>query len=1269
MSRPASRTSSPTRPTPTSSGMNPSSSSSQQQQHQASSSSSRSSSPPPSTLSPSSTPLPSEPTPNTSTTSASTSSGNGNGIGGGGSVYPSSTSYPAPYWLRSPSSNPDPTYSNAPVLSEYLEANFVPSVVPQPEEYQAKEQARQYLEKLVQQISPGAKLLPFGSMANGFALKNSDMDLCCFLGKDAPVRAPSELVEQLGTLIERETNFYVKMLPRARIPIIKLNMPATRTIPEGMACDIGFENRLALENTRLLLTYAMVDPRLRTLVLFLKVWTKRRKINNPYRGTLSSYGYVLLVIHFLSHVKQPPVVPNLQRLPLPTTVPLEDLTYEGHDISFFDDLNNLPTVWQAQNVESTTGELLIDFFKYFANSFDYAKSVISIRSEKGTLGKEEKGWNSDIEFDPEMIVRDLHKLCIEDPFALDYNVARTVTKDGLYTIRGEFMRAVRILTTPSPRNSQTPADRVTSIMNELCAEREDFLLIHPAPSDHHHHHKPQYQQPQPQHSSHPASLQPTPLPISKSPRRRSAPSPQHPPPSAAHHPSPIQQQQQYGHVPIQGQPVVVSTGQTGWQQQTTMKGNSEELQAYENGNNLHPNAQLPQRRQHLQPSPYAARTNPSNAGQSYHSTAPSSVASSVAGDSQHDRRLSFDSSQERYPAAATPTSTSTSSGSGTNIVAPSSSSSTNGAYDLHRFFQNPPSSSMSDAGSVSPAPPLQPRTTVSLTAPSSPDLTPAYFTSHGAGGGGGGYHNQNSHYSGRTPYRYASSNYPSSSNSTSVARHASVPRNAHASSSSSHQPHSYSHLYASPSVAPAPAYPLNSSLSSSSSTTTPSSSSAGAYNPNSSPYPPNVSLASTSPLPAPIFPAEDRERIARASSITFGNFPELLPLPSYAHYHASGGSAAYLSGSGGWGVNPYGMGGTTGQQPVATGETRRGTGGARRSFGLTGEEDENVVEGIEGEENEDEGTSEFELDSNQYESTTTMMRGRMPPSFVSTTNGSTAHLYPTPLEHLSHVMVTPTTERAHRQRRRSVPQTRMGPDGRESILFGAIEVTLPKSEDVEAAQREEEEKEERAREEEGSTSVVESEQVSKELEKEEEEECEIANLGPSPSLEDQSQAPTTESIPEKAVETVQALPTLTTSPPTPAKPTPAPPVYACRPLSPLFNAIPVAPASPSPEDDDFDLDRTPRPASPSPLPEVSLNGGNVNSSSSASSASSNSGSPRILMNGLSMLSMSSNTDSTPSTPPRSKHAAKRARQNERKKVALKEDSTPPTLALTSNSLV
>lgn len=33
------------------------------------------------------------------------------------------------------------------------------------------------------------------------------------------------------------------------------------------------------------------------------------------------------------------------------------------------------------------------------------------------------------------MARDRNRLCIEDPFEISYNVARTVTKDGLYTVR------------------------------------------------------------------------------------------------------------------------------------------------------------------------------------------------------------------------------------------------------------------------------------------------------------------------------------------------------------------------------------------------------------------------------------------------------------------------------------------------------------------------------------------------------------------------------------------------------------------------------------------------------------------------------------------------------------------------------------------------------------------------------------------------------------------------------------------------------------------
>jgi hypothetical protein len=50
---------------------------------------------------------------------------------------------------------------------------------------------------------------------------------------------------------------------------VKLSLDPSPGLPLGIACDIGFENRLALENTRLLMCYAMIDPtRVRTMVLF-----------------------------------------------------------------------------------------------------------------------------------------------------------------------------------------------------------------------------------------------------------------------------------------------------------------------------------------------------------------------------------------------------------------------------------------------------------------------------------------------------------------------------------------------------------------------------------------------------------------------------------------------------------------------------------------------------------------------------------------------------------------------------------------------------------------------------------------------------------------------------------------------------------------------------------------------------------------------------------------------------------------------------------------
>lgn len=57
--------------------------------------------------------------------------------------------------------------------------------------------------------------------------------------------------------------------------------------------------------------YSVADHRVKELAYVLKRWAKRRWVNNASEGTLSSYGYLLCLLHFLQ-TRSPPVVPNLQ---------------------------------------------------------------------------------------------------------------------------------------------------------------------------------------------------------------------------------------------------------------------------------------------------------------------------------------------------------------------------------------------------------------------------------------------------------------------------------------------------------------------------------------------------------------------------------------------------------------------------------------------------------------------------------------------------------------------------------------------------------------------------------------------------------------------------------------------------------------------------------------------------------------------------------------------------------------------------------------------
>ena len=103
------------------------------------------------------------------------------------------------------------------------------------------------------------------------------------------------------------------VLSRYRVPPEShLDYPKTGV---GIQCDINFSNHLALHNTRLLKCYSLCDLRVQPMIIVVKAWAKNRKINSSYHGTLSSYGYVLMALHYLMNVVQPPIIPNLQLVP------------------------------------------------------------------------------------------------------------------------------------------------------------------------------------------------------------------------------------------------------------------------------------------------------------------------------------------------------------------------------------------------------------------------------------------------------------------------------------------------------------------------------------------------------------------------------------------------------------------------------------------------------------------------------------------------------------------------------------------------------------------------------------------------------------------------------------------------------------------------------------------------------------------------------------------------------------------------------------------
>ncbi|RKP09956.1 hypothetical protein THASP1DRAFT_13529, partial [Thamnocephalis sphaerospora] len=207
----------------------------------------------------------------------------------------------------------------------------------------------------------------------------------------------------------------------------------------GLQCDVSLANSLARRNTLLFKEYADSDPRVRPVLFAIKQWAKARKIgeaSNQGGSTINSYTHVLMALAFL---QRRGVIPVLQRICCTQGSSSHGTVFtDGQETYFF--TGTLP---RSSNCE-TVGELLVEFFRYYAFHFDATQQCVSVRLG-GTVLRSAKGWQDNMT--SRMLTRDRKPagLCVEDPFILDRNCAMSAIRHVWRGLRWEYERAFRAL--------------------------------------------------------------------------------------------------------------------------------------------------------------------------------------------------------------------------------------------------------------------------------------------------------------------------------------------------------------------------------------------------------------------------------------------------------------------------------------------------------------------------------------------------------------------------------------------------------------------------------------------------------------------------------------------------------------------------------------------------------------------------------------------------------------------------------------------------------
>jgi hypothetical protein len=269
------------------------------------------------------------------------------------------------------------------------------------------------LTHLLAQVGYDWQVRPFGSAVHGFGTRFSDLDLCCYQeagSEGSPELTIQQMQEKLLPLLHLEPHFQVDEAS---------SNPFRLRFSQSVDVNLMFCNTEPFVSTQMLKAYSLLDPKVRRLVVLVKLWAEGEQVCAPRQGYLSPYALTLMTLYFLQ------VDAAIQMPCLPTEI-FDGKTCELH-------VHNVQ--WSCP---LTLPALLHRFFRFYAGRFMWNEEVVSVRMGK----RNSVTHNCYARLPHSPASKQLH---IEDPFHPERNLVPQLKLPNEHILRMKMYEAFSML--------------------------------------------------------------------------------------------------------------------------------------------------------------------------------------------------------------------------------------------------------------------------------------------------------------------------------------------------------------------------------------------------------------------------------------------------------------------------------------------------------------------------------------------------------------------------------------------------------------------------------------------------------------------------------------------------------------------------------------------------------------------------------------------------------------------------------------------------------